>query len=34
MSEQTLKLTPEMLVPRLGEHLVNHGHISEEDLKK
>ena len=34
MSEQTLKLTPEMLVPRLGEHLVNNGHISEEDLKK
>jgi len=21
MSEETLKLTPEMLVPRLGEHL-------------
>lgn len=34
MTEETLKLTPEMLVPRLGEHLVNHGHISEDDLKK
>jgi len=34
MTEETLKLTPEMLVPRLGEHLVRRGHISEEDLKK
>ena len=28
------KLTPEMLVPRLGEHLVNNGEISEVELKK
>ena len=28
------KLTPEMLVPRLGDHLVNSGHISNEDLKR
>jgi len=34
MAENTLRLTPEMLVPRLGEHLVNNGHISEVDLKK
>ncbi|HBG74445.1 MAG: hypothetical protein A2X25_14090 [Chloroflexi bacterium GWB2_49_20] len=26
-------LTPEMLVPRLGEYLVQQGHISEDDLK-
>ena len=30
----TKNLTPEMLVPRLGEHLVNSGHISSEELKK
>ena len=34
MTKQNLKLTPEMLVPRLGEHLVNIGHINEADLKK
>ncbi len=34
MSGETNKLTPEMLVPRLGEHLVNNGHISEDDLKR
>ncbi len=28
------KLTPEMLVPRLGDYLVNHGHISEKELEK
>lgn len=27
-------LTPEVLVPRLGEYLVQQGHITEEDLKK
>jgi len=27
-------LTPEMLVPRLGEYLVQQGHISEDDLKR
>lgn len=27
-------LTPEMLVPRLGEYLVQQGHISKEDLQK
>ncbi len=34
MPTQPTNLTPEMLVPRLGDHLVNQGHISEEDLKK
>ncbi len=34
MTEQSNKLTPEMLVPRLGEHLVNHDHINEDDLKR
>ena len=28
------KLTPEMLVPRLGEYLVQKGHITEEDLQE
>ena len=28
------QLTPEMLVPRLGEHLVQGGYISETDLQK
>ena len=28
------KLTPEMLVPRLGEYLIQKGHISKEDLEK
>jgi signal transduction histidine kinase len=30
----TPPLTPEMLVPRLGEYLVQQGHISEADLKR
>ncbi|MBT7782975.1 MAG: hypothetical protein HN741_08675 [Anaerolineae bacterium] len=34
MSTTSNKLTPEMLVPRLGDHLVNSGRISEGDLKK
>ena len=34
MPGENNKLTPEMLVPRLGEHLVNQGHISEDDLKR
>ncbi|MBT3189822.1 MAG: hypothetical protein HN736_12770 [Anaerolineae bacterium] len=34
MTEKTPKLTPEMLVPRLGDHLVQQGHISKDDLKK
>ncbi|RME89046.1 MAG: hypothetical protein D6770_05495 [Anaerolineae bacterium] len=33
MSEQP-RLTPEMLVPRLGEYLVRKGVITEEDLQK
>ncbi len=33
MADQQMKLTPEMLVPRLGEYLVKKGHISEEDLR-
>jgi signal transduction histidine kinase len=31
---QKLRLTPEMLVPRLGEYLIREGHITEEDLQK
>ena len=30
----TTPLTPEALVPRLGEHLVQNGHITEADLQK
>lgn len=30
----TTPLSPEVLVPRLGEYLVQRGHISEADLKK
>jgi signal transduction histidine kinase len=30
----TIPLTPEVLVPRLGEHLVRAGQISEQDLQK
>jgi signal transduction histidine kinase len=30
----TTPLTPEVLVPRLGEHLVQRGHITEEELQK
>ena len=33
METQPMKLTPEMLVPRLGEYLVKKGHISDDDLK-
>lgn len=33
-TDRRRKLTPEMLVPRLGEHLVKNGHISKEDLQK
>jgi len=29
-----IALTPEMLVPRLGEYLVQHGHISKEELER
>ncbi len=28
------KLTPEMLVPRMGEYIVQKGMISEDDLQK
>lgn len=31
---QTVQLTPEMLVPRLGEYLVQRGYITELDLQK
>ncbi len=31
---QPQQLTPEMLVARLGDHLVQQGHINENDLKK
>ena len=34
MTSQPVKLTPEMLVPRLGEYLVKEGHITEEALQK
>ncbi len=34
MAEKTLKLTPEMLVPRLGEYLLKEGHVTEDALKK
>lgn len=34
MSTQPLRLSPEMLVPRLGDSLVQKGLISEEDLRK
>ncbi|NQU30406.1 MAG: hypothetical protein HQ525_07035 [Anaerolineae bacterium] len=34
MTNPNLMLIPEMLVPRLGEHLVKQGHISDDDLKK
>ena len=33
MTEDKPQLTPEMLVPRLGEALVNSGRISEQDLQ-
>ena len=31
---QRTQLTPEMLVPRLGEYLVKHEYITETDLQK
>jgi signal transduction histidine kinase len=34
MAQQKLQLSPEMLVPRLGDALVRSGHISEMDLQK
>ena len=34
MPQHRRKLTPEILVPRLGEYLVQQGHISEVDLKR
>ncbi len=34
MINERTQLTPEMLVPRLGEALVRSEHISEVDLKK
>ncbi len=34
MSQSQPKLTPEMLIPRMGEYLVQKGLISEDDLRK
>ncbi len=34
MSQNLPKLTPEMLIPRMGEYLVQKGLISEDDLQK
>ena len=34
MAQQKLQLTPEMLVPKLGDALVHAGRISEKDLQK
>jgi two-component system, sensor histidine kinase and response regulator len=34
MTQPQQNLTPEMLVPRLGDYLVQQGHIKEDDLKK
>lgn len=34
MVKEKASLTPEMLVPRLGEALVQAGHVSKEDLEK
>jgi signal transduction histidine kinase len=34
MAQQKSLLTPEMLVPKLGDALVRGGHISEQDLEK
>ena len=33
MSQSLLKLSPEMLVPRMGEYLIQKGFITEENLK-
>ena len=34
MTQTLQKLTPEMLVPRMGEYLIQKGLLTEEDLKK
>jgi signal transduction histidine kinase len=34
MANETLKLTPEMLVPRLGEYLVKKGHVTQDQLQE
>ncbi len=34
MNTQSVHLSPEMLVPRLGDSLIQKGHIREEDLQK
>jgi hypothetical protein len=34
MSQPTIPLSPEVLVPRLGEYLVQKGYIREEDLTR
>ncbi len=34
MAQSKLQLSPEMLVPRLGDALVRSGHVSETDLQK
>ncbi len=34
MSQPLPKLTPEMLIPRMGEYLVQKGLITEEGLQK
>src|SRR5271157_723557 len=34
MAQQKSQLTPEMLVPKIGDALLRGGHISEKDLQK
>ena len=34
MTQTLQKLTPEMLVPRMGEYLIQKGLLTEEDLKR
>jgi hypothetical protein len=34
MTQSLSKLTPEMLVPRMGEYLVQKGLLTAEDLQK
>ncbi len=34
MSQNVPKLTPEMLIPRMGEYIVQKGLITEDDLQK
>ena len=34
MTVNQIQLTPEMLVPRMGDYLVHSGQISPEDLQK